>query len=220
MAADAHRRYRKLRHDIFTDDLETEEAFDVFYVLRLKQWKKAIRLGEALLAKPYLTEHFRGLLICSMLEAWIRMGMAERAAEAQPVGLKLVRKHQPGADAIADQVLYFALIGEFGPGLKLFEKSLSVAESDVDQICRFTYYRTGRFLLDRILRQGKSRLTLRVPATWTSHLTSERWPLTECLDWMIRTTEELADQFDRRNGNNGYHKELAELAEWEEIAEK
>jgi hypothetical protein len=220
-ARTAHKKIAGTKRDWFSDDLETEKAFAVFYAVLQEEYAKAVRLGEKFLSDPSISTHFRGLIMSELILPSARLGHWERAAEYQTISMPLLKKERQGAGNFAEHAEYLAVVGNLAAAVKVYERHLESAAVEPNRIMRFDYYRAGKFLCERLLATGKSKVKFRVPDSVEIPASEAgRVPCEAFATWLDAQIAELVQRLDARNGTTFYAEELAKLGESVELAER
>lgn len=217
----AHKKIAGTKRDWLSDDHETEKAFAIFYAVLQEEYAKAVRLGEKFLSDPTITTHFRGLIMSELLMPLAREGQWERAAEYQKISLPLLKRERQGAGNFAEHAEYLAVVGNLASAVKVYESHLESAAIEPNRIMRFDYFRAGKFLCERLLTAGKSKVKFRVPdSAAIPGAEAGRVPCEAFAAWLDAQIADLVRRLDARNGTPFYAGELAKLGESAELAER
>lgn len=165
-----------------------------------------------------------------VLASLMGTGDWDRAAECHEQGYRLLRRAPHAAEEFAQHLEYVVLAGDLARGKRMLEKHLPAALGSVTALPRFQFFQSARLLLERLRAAGKDALKFRLTESvaapdgrtlhpdWPEPDAQDRRRLDELCDWFARGAAEIADRFDRRNGNDGFRRELDALPRRLELA--
>jgi hypothetical protein len=124
-------------------------------------------------------------------------------------GYKLRSRQIRHLDSIAKHLAFLALTDNLPRAVRLFEKHLAEAMMTSNRYNRMRFLIDTLPLLDRLKKSGKSAVKLRLPAECPLSANGITHSVGDVRKWMHETAADLAQTFDRRNGNDYYSKRLA-----------
>jgi len=220
-AVAAHKKIAKAKRDWLCDDLETEKAFAVFFAIFSEKYAEGVKLGEKWLAEPFVSDHFRGLILTDLLLPLCRVGRWDDAAAFQKLSLPMLKKERQSSGNFALHAEYLALVGQFAPAVKAFEGHLLEAGTEPNRITRFDYFRAGKFLCARLDAAGKTKIKFRVPDSLKIPGAEAGRIHSDLLaEWLDGQLTDLVHRIDTRNGTPYFAGELAKVEELISLSEK
>ncbi len=217
----AHKKIAKTRRDWLCDDLETERAFAVFFAIFLEKYAEAVRLGEKFLREDFVTNHFRGLVMTDLMLPLARLDRWDEAADFQKRSLPMLKKERQSAGNFALHAEYLCIVGDYAPAVKVYEGHFEEGATEPNRITRFDYFRSGKFLCERLGIAGKAQTKLRVPdAVKIPGGEAGRIRSDLLAAWLDGQLADLVNRFDSRNGTPFFAGELAKLEGLHGLAEK
>jgi hypothetical protein len=212
-AAAAQRKFLKTRRDWLSDCPACVQDMDGEYQAFLGKDEDAVTRAAPLLAGRLKCTEVPQVTYGKVLVPLCRLGRAQEAMSYHRKGYRLIASNPEFVRSVAHHMTFLVLTGNLTKGLKLLEKHLGEAWKVPNPYYHFEFFLAARFLLDRLAEQGKKTLTLRLPAKFPVHEPSGRYPVAALAAWFKTQVEELAGQFDARNGNPYFSERYAALQE-------
>ena len=217
----AHKKIARTRRDWLSDDLETDRAFAVFFAVFLEKYAEGVRLGEKFLRERYVTTHFRGLVLTDLILPLARLNRWDEAADYQKQSLPMLKKERQSAGNFALHAEYLCIVGNYAPAVKIYEGHFEEGATEPNRITRFDYFRSGKFLCERLRLAGKASTKIRVPdAVMIPGAEAGRIRSDLLAAWLETQLADLVSRFDARNGTPFFAGEVAKLNGLHELAEK
>jgi hypothetical protein len=126
-------------------------------------------------------------------------------------GYKLIARNPKFLSQHGMHLTFLTLTDNLARGVKLLERHLPMALATTGVAWRFDFYLAARLLLERLAEQGKDQLKLRLPETFALWNDGDRYQVADLAAWCTGQLEDLARQFDARNGNDYFKRRIAEL---------
>ena len=125
---------------------------------------------------------------------------------------KLGRLLAPYASSteVADHLLYLVRVGELDKALASLETNLPHAADVAEADARFAFYVAAQCVAEGLARKAGKPLRVRVPRELACHRDDDTYEPAELAGWFAAESAELADRFNRRNGNDYFTREIAE----------
>lgn len=169
----------------------------------------AIRAAEAYLGKPSRTLTYDDWIGCAILIPLLRVGRFPDAArwyELADTGGYSAAGYVWGRSF---KLEYAARIGDVAEGLREFRLQLPLALAQADPLSRYYCLRPSVSLFDALAKRGVQYVTMKAPenAPWKDK--SGRYEAAVVRDWLHSEASEIAEKFDRRNGNTYFSDWLA-----------
>src|SRR5262249_50307120 len=83
----------------------------------------------------------------------------------------------------------------------------------VDVSSRFDFFLACRLLFGQLAENGKTTMKLRLPQQFPLYMEDGQYELNNVSGWFSEQTADLARQFDARNGNDFFRKQITKLPE-------
>ena len=143
----------------------------------------------------------------------LRLGEFERARQCfQTVSAELGTLGYAGIWAAGRQLAYLAAVGGTEEMQQSFERHFAKAWSAGTPADTFGYLVSARLFSKRLLEEGLTSVSLRVPSQCPLHRADGRYQPSELAAFFGAELRDLGSRFDRRNGNGEYLR-IAELTE-------
>lgn len=214
----SHKKIAKTRRDWLSDDLETEQAFAVFYSIFRERYADAVRSGQKLLAGS-ISQHFRGLVMTDLVMPLVRLNRWDEAAAYHAASLPILKAERQSAGNFALHIEYMTVTGALPKAIKLFEQHWAPAVLEPNRITRFDYFRSGKFLCETLIAKG-SKAKIRLPDVLNiPGAVDGRISAAELDPWLGEQLRELVAIFDARNRTTFFAEELARVAAFHKLSE-
>lgn len=213
MAEEARQAIARCERDWLSDPAAAEQTFDVRYLVFFRRDQEAIERAAPLLRGEGVSEHYQGAAMTRSLLPLLRLGRGAEAMRYHHQGYQLIARHPRYVSRLAQHALFLTLTGNHDAALTLFVRHLERALASVDDDSHYSYLRAGRFILTRLAEIGQTTLRLRFKPRFPLFTPTGEYRIDQLLDWLVQQTTTRAQQFDQRNGNDHYSRNLAELNE-------
>jgi hypothetical protein len=222
--------FRSARRDPLSDCEACVASANVRFQSFAGRDDQALRAAEPLLSGRLECAEEPRKALGRVLRPLVRTGDWDRAATCHEQGYRDLRRAPHEAEEFGQHLEYVVLAGDLARGRRMLEKHLPAALASVAALPRFVFFQAARLLLERLRAEGKDALKVRLPEPvaaldgrttdldWPAPDAKERRNLAELGDWFARGAAAIADRFDRRNGNDGFRRELDDLPRRLELA--
>lgn len=217
---EAFEQIRLHRRDAMSDEATTESTFAIDHHTLHKRYDQAAKMAEALLAKLPPNDHYSGSTRAEMLLPLLHLGERRRAADYHRVGLRVNTARARSYGSFRTHIEYLALVGELPAAVELTEKYLPAAVPDHNELGRFKFLHTIRFLCDRLTTAGTPPL-LKAPVLPGVPTTDGRAAVSDLVPYLDAEVTGIAVRLDTRNENTHYQEKLkTERSELHALADK
>ncbi|EKO13579.1 hypothetical protein [Leptospira kirschneri] len=193
---------------------------EVFYAVHLGQDELALEKAQPILSGKLRCAEVPHLTYGTLLLPLLRLNQPEEAARLHKIGYKLVSNSTGLLGTISNHLLFLGITGEIAKAIQLLEKHFTSAFGASDRNHRFEFYRAVKFLMERILLSNLKSIKIRMPKTFPNYKEDGNYAVIDLDSWFGEEALKLASQFDSRNGNDSYMKNLGELKALHELAQK
>lgn len=145
----------------------------------------------------------------TVLYPLFKLGRLEQARDCHLGGYRLVAHNREFLATVGEHLEFLALTDNRARGLALLERHLGWALEHASHRDRFTFYLAARLLLERVLDDGRTDVSLRLTRSFPRHMPEGGYPARALLEWVDGQARELAARFDARNGTPRFRKLLA-----------
>lgn len=217
---EAFEQIRLHRRDSMSDEATTEATFAIDYHTLHKRYEQAAKMADVLLAKLPPNDHYSGSTRAEMLFPLLHLGERRKAADYHRVGLRVNTARARNYGSFRTHIEYLALVGELAAAVELVEKHLPAAIPDHNELGRFKFLHTVRFLCDRLTLAGGNP-TLKVPQLPGVPTADGRAAVSDLVPYLDAEITGTALRLDTRNGNEHYRQKLkTERPELHALADK
>ncbi len=213
-AVEMNKAWKRSARDHYSDSYLTELAFQLRYLCFVGKEHLALEQAGQFFRGNLWSEHHEGTCLAMMLMPLVKRGRAEEAIDYFQRGYRLLSKNPRYVEEFGDFIVFLVLTDNLARAATLFTKHLPSAIDNCNAMCRFFFYRASTFLMNRLQQSGKTTVKLRLPSNFLVSSTNGRHALSDLETWFRERTIDLAQRFDRRNGNDYYMKLWAELKKW------
>ncbi len=134
----------------------------------------------------------------------IRLNRFDEAQQTFNTGYKMVSKNKDFLSEIGKYLLFQVLTNNTKNAVGLFEKHLSWAVETKHLDERFEFYNMSWLLFDKLESNGKTEVKLHLPNSFKHYKEDGIYNLAELKTAFESHLSEIADLFDKRNGNRFY----------------
>jgi hypothetical protein len=207
----------KLARSIPRDDMADCEACEADqvtdYYAGIDEYEKAVES-----AGPNL----RGERVCGevphrtyghVLRPLAKLGRTKEADEYQRKGYRLIRGNPEFLGQVALHIAYLSHRGRIRAAVGTFSRHLewSIDTHSLGSRLNFLFASLG---LLRRLRKDKQQVKLKIPKAFELYTSDGKYDLDELIAWLDKESQELAQRFDKRNGNSCHREELPRLFDY------
>lgn len=149
------------------------------------------------------------LTLGSVLYPLFKLGKLEQARDCHLRGYGLVQSNREFLATVGEHLEFLTLTANVERGLKLFERHVGWALEHASHRDRFTFHSAALALLERALAEGRERVVLSLPRTFTLYSPEGAYETRTLRGWLASQAEGIAAKFDARNGTKRFHGLLA-----------
>ncbi len=175
----------------------------------LGQDAQAIRTAAGLLRRKLFCDSVPHMTYGTVLVPMLRLGRLKQALQYDSIGYRRVRKRSQFLTTVAEHLMFRTLGKSPMAAARLFEEHLPWALASTSLKGRFHFFRAASLLFAECSRANKTTIKLRLPDECAKFLAGNAYSAERLLDWSNKNARNLADQFDKRNGNDWYHQQIA-----------
>ena len=178
---------------------------------RDKQGLKAI--------EPILAGHLKCATVphctlATVLIPHIRLGMANEAIPLQQRGYRLISRNPDFLHWIAHHMLFLVHLGEENRAVRMFDRHFSWALESAVPGHRFWFYLAAAVTFEAVAeRKNDRKRKLRLPMKFELYAEEDSYLPSDLSTWLWKETNDLAERFNARNGNDFYSRHIAESRE-------
>jgi hypothetical protein len=209
-ASRAHRALLATPRDWLSDCAACEMDSTVDYLIFLGRDDKAVQEAGPILAGRHRCAEVPQRTFARVLLPLLRQRLVEDAMNCHVRGYRMIARNPGFVYAFGNHIDFLNLTDNLPRAVKLFEKHLADALACPARTWRLDFYLAAHLLLQRLTEQGTEVLKLRLPAAFPLHRSEGRYPLAELAAWFSGQVNELAQQFDVRNGTDYYTRKVAD----------
>jgi hypothetical protein len=203
--------FKKCKRDWLSDNEETEVAFEVLHRNILGDDEKTVQSATPLLKNVFRSELYQGIILSTVLQPLLRLKRVPEAMSYHLRSYRLTSRNPRYIDRVGDHIIFLSLTDNLGKGATLLQKHLFNALTAVDISSRFDFYLACCVLLNQLTDTGKPALKLRLPQQFPLYQENGQYELAQLSRWFAGQTADLARQFDARNGNDFFQRQIANL---------
>jgi hypothetical protein len=214
-AREHQRRWEMTQRDWLTDCAACELDATVHYHLLAGDSERAVEEAGPILSGRMRCNEVPHHTLARLLTALMKLGRLHEAAEYHQRGYRLIVGRREFVAYVANHLTYLSLAGKNSRAVAVLERHLPLAMGMNHLSRRFTFYLAAALLLGRLIAKGKTRLPMRLPQQFRPADEKGNHDLATLLEWINDELEDLAERFDRRNGNDYHRRQIAENRELE-----
>lgn len=208
-----HEKWRRAPRDWMADCAACEQSHLVQFLGHFQRDEEAVVAAEPIMS---------GAMSCSVvphatyghtIRPLLRLNRIEEAREAYRVGYRLVTRSGDFVDTIAEHLLLLTAISDTAKAVRVFERHLPRAIATNNLHDRFQFYNSSALFLEKLGQNSTRQRKLNLPSQLPCYEKECKYSPAELAHWFKEQTQQLADQFNRRNGNEYYNEIIAESRE-------
>jgi tetratricopeptide (TPR) repeat protein len=203
-AVATHALWRNARRDVLADCPGCECHCDVELCVMQGQHELAIRKAAPILQGKVACAEIPHLTYAALLRSYRALGNHEAATAAHDKGYRLVRRNQNFVREQAWHLDYLVDIGDLEKAVELLRRHLPMSLEIVALDFRLEFLLATRRLLHHLQEKDIRSLRARIPQRLCPVAGKASVNIADLEKWVNAQAEDLAAQFDARNGNTGY----------------
>ena len=197
--------------DDFSDCDACELDSEVWWHLQIDQRETALTLAKPILAGKMSCTYVPQMTYAQVLEPLWKAQRTEEAATYHRRGYRTLRDVPSDLNEASNHLLYLALSENKSKGVRVLERFLPLAAQTHDLDHRFWFYRSAVAMFGALAGKQDRRRKLRLPKTLACYAEDESYRPGELEEWFRRESQQIAQQFDRRNESTRFADALGEV---------
>src|SRR5262245_2933798 len=212
MAAAARRAWSRCRRDWLTDDEATERVTQIDYHLFRERWEHAVEA-----AREYIDGSPRNPAYLDSVLSWLplpllRLGRADEAIAVHERGFRMTTRNTALVTQAGRHLQFLALTHNFPRAIRLAERYLPYCFGS-DPEDKVEYYPCLVTLFQMLRKVGKESVRLRLTPSCPGFRQDGRYDTAALEQVYFAEAVAVSDQYDTRDGNNYYRRNLSKLHE-------
>jgi len=203
-------KWQLTERDGMADCAACEQNHSVVMLSHLHRNEEALSTAEPILAGRMRCAAVPQGTYGDVVRPLLRLGRLEEALDAYRKGYRLVSANPKYMEAIAEHMLTLLAADDVQKAVRLFEKHLPWAVATANPDSRFRFYNVATLFLEKLDQHSKRKRKLTLPSQLPCYDPQSKYDPAELAAWFAHETQQLADQFNRRNGNEYYNAFIAE----------
>jgi hypothetical protein len=208
-ASKHYRKWEKTPRDWNTDCAACEQHHRVRFQLFQGKTEDAVEEAEPILRGSLRCAEVPHSTYATVLMPLLQLERLPEAMKYHQKGYRLIAENRKFLDEVAEHITFLTLTDNLAQAVKLFEQHLQWALDTKDLHGRWKFYLAAHFLFGRLVETGQTDLILRLPLSFPLYKEECSYDAEELAAWVEEECRSLAEQFDARNGNEGFAKRLA-----------
>jgi hypothetical protein len=200
-AASCLRAYRKSPRDSYSDEPDSELAFEVLYDIECRRYRQAAAKGERFLTGPLLDDFHTTKIRSNMAVPFVLLGEVERAIFCHQTAIKIAKSNPRYVYRVASHMNFLTITDNADEAIKLFTASLPNALDWIDPWGRTTFLVAATFLFERLSLTGDKLVRMRLPENFRLWNKLGVYRPSELAQAVRHDATELAEAFNARSGN-------------------
>ena len=202
-------RWVETPRDHLTDCRACELDDELDHHIDRAEYELALRKARPLLEGRAGCAEVPHLTLGSVLYPLFKLGKLEQARDCHLRGYGLVQRNREFLATVGEHLEFLTLTANVERGLKLFERHVGWALEHASHRDRFTFHSAALVLLERALAEGRERVVLSLPRTFTLYSPEGTYETRTLRGWLASQAEGIAAKFDARNGTKRFHQLLS-----------
>ena len=211
-----YEKWRTTPKDSSSDCRACEQNFEVEYYVYLKDWEQALVKAKPIFKKHLSCTEVPHVTVPILLIPFLHKYGKEKALIEQKKNYKMIAKNPDFLQEVASHLEFFVIIKDFAKAIELLEKHLIWSLETLIESRQFGFFRCSYLLMKSLVEEKEETIKLRLPRTFALYNTKGIYKTQELKDWFSQQSSSLAQNFDRRNGNN-YHESLIDRFTFAEL---
>jgi tetratricopeptide (TPR) repeat protein len=217
-AREYHAVLLKTERDHLSDCHACVQDEEVWHHSEAEEDEQALEAAEPILKGKLSCSSVPQCTYARVLLPLARLGRWAEAEKHHKKGYRLIAWNPAYLTSHGSHMQYLALAGDRDRALTLLQRHLPMALAATSPRWQYLFYSNMAFTLERFELTGYRELPFRLPDP-LKHLGGEKTTLVEVLlGWIRQQLQELADAFDRRNGNDYHTRKVADLSRLHQYA--
>ena len=199
--------FRKTKRDYLSNCAACVQNSSIRFQIYLGDDEAAIEASRPIIeggmACGTVPQNSYALLVLPLL----RLGKVKRAISHFKTGYGMIRSEADYIDAKGLYIAFLALTNNLDRANRLFIRHIKEALESPRGVARFNFLAASRLFLDQLTARPTSKVMFRLPKG-IDHPLGDEPTSAQARNWINDILIDLAGQFNKRNGNDGYTKKL------------
>ena len=171
--------------------------------------ERALQLAEPILQGRLTSSHF-DYVGSYLLLPLLKCGDLAKADQLERQCRRSFRPQPCYYWNFGEIIKYNALRCKFDLALSMYAKCQKAIATYTDPLTRLHFALDAFGLFDILADRGRPHVSLRLPESVPAPAVPRAYRVADLRDWLYRQANELAERFDRRNGNDYFRSELTQ----------
>lgn len=189
----------------------------VGYSIYFGEDARAVMLAQSLLNGEHSCTTVPHRTYAKLLLPMVRLGRQQEALDFHRAGYRLIKNNRRLLDLLAQHLVFLALTENFEQAASLFVKHYSWTEHNYDSFHVFHFFRASWFLFELLSDRRMPTIDLALPQSFRKYSDNHRYSTGDLAEFFQRQADELAKQFDARNGTDFFSRTLHETMAWKKL---
>ena len=207
-AKSAYKEFEAANQDSLGDCKACVEDDRVRYFTLMGDPEQAVATAQPMLKKRLTCAEIPHRTLARVLEPMRQLDDLESALDCHLRGYKMIKGNPEFVDRIGEHLSFLGLTANTKLAFKVLEKSLPIGLTAVAGP-RFDFLVGALTVLNGNLPDAPSIIRTLLPETHPLHRADCKYPTAELQAALLSEAQELATQFDQRNGNSWFQERLS-----------
>lgn len=207
-AREFHRKFMRQARDSLSDcdACECNRSAQIYF--HTGQDEKGLETVDPILRGHLSCAEIPHTTLSHVLMPLTRLGRVDEAHRLQERGYRMISSNRDFLPNIALHMQFLAHHGEYNKPVRMFARHFGCALESAVPEYRFRLYLAGAVVFEALARKNNRKRKLRLPDAFELKSEDDSYKPDALAEWLMRETRQLADQFDRRNGNDAYTRHI------------
>jgi tetratricopeptide (TPR) repeat protein len=211
LAEQACQLYLQTERDSLSNCIACEPSNYAGYLSQIERWSEAVDVVDLSLKRKLTCTHEPHRILGTGLLPLFHLGRIDEARRHQKRGYRLARNGLEFVGTWAKHLVFLTLVSELEPARRLLERHMKDGLTCFELDDQFEFLKASLLFLERLRREGRSTVKMRLPESIQIPSTTKGRDLTALADWFRRAATDLANRFDARNGNSHYNEQIERI---------
>lgn len=176
-------------------------------------WERAVQVAQPILSGEKKCESVPHRTYFKVALALAKMGQMDESAQYFEKGIHLLKEDRVNLDRNRRSICYLVYTGQWERALEVFEQNFHQTLNLLEKSDVFHFYAAG-LLLFRYLARTQPQVHMSLPDNPLLYQPGGVYGTTEVVETLHQAVREIAAQFDQRNENDYYSRELLGFYDW------
>lgn len=210
----AHReKFKEARRDWMADCAACERDKEVELMARRKQDSKSLTLAKPILAGKLSCLEVPELTYGMLMRPLLRRGELQTAEEFHEKSYRRITRNRDYLGCAAEHLLYLVRAERFQKAVPVMQRHLRWSVDTANLDAKFCFFASVMTLNEALSRRKSKTRKLKLPKQLSCYREDGTYVPAELAIWFQNEAEKLAAQFNERNGNDYYTRQVEETRE-------